>query len=315
MMQLNKKLSSSIYVFALSLVASHSYAKAGVNVYVDNNCDKTQYIESQVDGAEKSMAEFKAHQHKFLEYIDTGYLSYDTHIKYSVYQDKAKQIGSGAVDIALHNAWSHNEYEATTPPGEGRIAIDIPKRSWHNWIGTPNITLQLCPKKGFEISKNALFDGVKRVVVFGDSLSDEGNLFHLTQGAVPSARNYYNGMFSNGNTWSAILRTQLTEHGIQMSNYAVGGSTALSYADTEHLPYSLTYQTYMYHANALKENWQDTDSTLAIIWIGGNDYLTQSGKLDEKSQQQLSTDVVATIEAAIDAVSYTHLTLPTICSV
>ncbi|WP_440615198.1 SGNH/GDSL hydrolase family protein [Cysteiniphilum sp. 6C5] len=305
MMQLNNKWRSIFYAFGLSMVASYTYAKAGVNVYVDNHCDKIQYIESQVDGVAKPVKEIRPYQRTFLEYNDTGYLSYDSDVKYSVYQDNAKQNALATVDIALHNSLRNNQYTAMSS-NEGNIAIDMPSRSWHNWIGTPSVTMQLCPRKQLEISKNALLDGVKRVIVFGDSLSDEGNLFSMTQGAVPSARSYYNGMFTNGNTWSAILRGKLSAQDIQMSNYAVGDATTLSYADTEHLPYTLTYQTYMYHANALNENWQDIDSTLAIIWIGGNDYLTQPLKLDEKAQQQLTTEVVANIKATI--YDYVHPT-------
>jgi len=300
MIPLNQKLSLITCTFGLLLVSSYSYAKAGINVYVENNCDKAQYIESQSDSIENAMKEIRPYQRIFLGYIDTGYLSSNVDIKYLVHDDNIKQNQLATVDIALYNYWSKNEYIVKSDNSDN-VAIDVPTRTWQNWVGTPNVTIELCSKKRLEIAKGSLLDGVKRVIIFGDGLSDEGNLFSVSQGAVPSARNYYNGMFSNGNTWSASLRSQLSEHGVKMSNYAVGGATALSYADVEHLPYTLTDQTYMYHANALRENWHDANSTLAIIWIGGNDYLTQPASLDAKSQQQLTTDVIATIKAAIDA--------------
>jgi outer membrane lipase/esterase len=45
--------------------------------------------------------------------------------------------------------------------------------------------------------------------VFGDSLSDRGNLFALTGGAVPVAPTYAAGQFSNGPSWSAPFAARL----------------------------------------------------------------------------------------------------------
>lgn len=298
MIQLKRNISGVSTVLGLSLLASCSYAKAGINVYVKNNCNSLQYVEQRVDGIAKTTKEILAYQRLMLDYVDTGYYAYNSNVDYFIYEDKPKQQLLGSVNLALHNYWSKNEYFATA--SNVNIDIDLAHRSWHNWAGTPNITFELCPNKAFEISKDSLFDGVNRVVIFGDSLSDEGNLFALTQGVIPSSRNYYNGMFSNGNTWSAIFRNALLQHNIKVSNYAVGGATTLSYDDNLHLPYTLTDETHMYYANALYENWQDANSTLVVIWIGGNDYLTQPNNLDEKSQQQLTTNVVDTIKATIE---------------
>lgn len=44
----------------------------------------------------------------------------------------------------------------------------------------------------------------QRYVAFGDSLSDNGNLFAATAGAQPPAP-YFNGRFSNGRTWVELL--------------------------------------------------------------------------------------------------------------
>lgn len=298
MMKINKKLSSITSIFGLSLLASCSYGKAGVNVYVKNNCETTQYVESLVDNQKMPVEAVVSHQRLLLGYIDTGYLSDNIKVQYQVYQDTLNENKLGDVEINLDNYWSKNQYLAKTD--SQNIAIDIPERSWQNWIGTPNITLELCPHQTLDILKDSLLDGVKRVVVFGDSLSDEGNLFSLTQGAIPSTRNYYNVMFSNGNTWSAMLRNALSTADIKLSNYAVGGATAIDHNTTNQLSYNLTYETYMYQSNALYENWHDAASTLAIIWIGGNDYLMQPATLDEKAQQQLTTEVVRAIKATID---------------
>ncbi len=44
-------------------------------------------------------------------------------------------------------------------------------------------------------------DDFSRVITFGDSLSDNGNLFALTGGTSPASPPYFNGRFSNGPVW------------------------------------------------------------------------------------------------------------------
>lgn len=56
-----------------------------------------------------------------------------------------------------------------------------------------------------------------RLVVFGDSLSDNGNLFAATGGAQPPAAFYYQGRFSNGPVFSELL-------GFNAGRIATGGS-------------------------------------------------------------------------------------------
>ncbi|MFT3780899.1 MAG: SGNH/GDSL hydrolase family protein [Nibricoccus sp.] len=60
-----------------------------------------------------------------------------------------------------------------------------------------------------------------KVVVFGDSLSDTGNLFAATGGAIPPSPAYVNGHFSNGLVWVEYLADRL---GMAMDNYAFGGA-------------------------------------------------------------------------------------------
>src|SRR4029453_12923135 len=46
-----------------------------------------------------------------------------------------------------------------------------------------------------------------RIIVFGDSLSDTGNFYHLTGGFPPAP--YANGRFSNGPLWIEYLADDL----------------------------------------------------------------------------------------------------------
>src|SRR5262245_6310055 len=58
------------------------------------------------------------------------------------------------------------------------------------------------------------------VIVFGDSLSDPGNLFAVTGGAIPPSP-YFEGRFSNGPVWAELLADALD---VPMRNYAFGGA-------------------------------------------------------------------------------------------
>lgn len=62
-----------------------------------------------------------------------------------------------------------------------------------------------------------------KLVVFGDSISDNGNLFAVTQGAIPPAPYYVNGHFSNGQVWVEYLADQLGL-GDQLEDHAFGGA-------------------------------------------------------------------------------------------
>ena len=71
----------------------------------------------------------------------------------------------------------------------------------------------------------ALFAGranaFSQVVAFGDSLSDNGNIYAATGNLFPPAP-YFNGRFSNGPVWVETLAGSL---GVGLTDYAVGGAT------------------------------------------------------------------------------------------
>jgi phospholipase/lecithinase/hemolysin len=118
------------------------------------------------------------------------------------------------------------------------------------------------------VAGNKQFD---TVVVLGDSLSDNGNLYRYLWYQLPLSPPYYEGRFSNGPVWIEQLYASLFPAGYTegLQDYAVGGAGAvLSYK--QNLPYTLTMEldNYLYwHTYGKKE------STLYTIWIGGNNYL------------------------------------------
>ncbi len=83
-----------------------------------------------------------------------------------------------------------------------------------------------------------------RLVVFGDSLSDNGNLFAATGGAAPAAP-YFNGRFSTGPTFVELLGFNLAKVGGPVSgsiNYAYGGART----DSQMSPPGMQVQLGMY---------------------------------------------------------------------
>lgn len=113
---------------------------------------------------------------------------------------------------------------------------------------------------------------IKQIVFFGDSLTDNGNLYHMLLKFIPKPP-YYEGRFSNGITWAeGVGNYYKNKYGIDYKIYAVGGATAEFHAPTTSFVTisTLAEQYYQYKLSAWFESKSDV---LYSIWIGGNDYL------------------------------------------
>jgi len=137
-----------------------------------------------------------------------------------------------------------------------------------------------------------------KIVFFGDSLSDNGNLYYYLLGFLPKSPPYYQGRFTNGPAWSEFVdQYYLNKNSVQAVNYAVGGQTAILHNPTGgFLPYTLTMSLDSYLLHTVL---RDRSDTLFIIWVGANDYLPGFSNLD-----QLSTNVIDAIKATIDSLIY-----------
>ncbi|WP_026084460.1 MULTISPECIES: SGNH/GDSL hydrolase family protein [unclassified Vibrio] len=62
---------------------------------------------------------------------------------------------------------------------------------------------------------------INRIVTFGDSLSDTGNLFNGSQWVFPNANSWFLGHFSNGLVWTEYLAKAKD---VPLYNWAVGGA-------------------------------------------------------------------------------------------
>ncbi len=102
------------------------------------------------------------------------------------------------------------------------------------------------------------------LVVFGDSLSDNGNLYALNPSQVPSEY-YYDGRFSNGPVWVEYLSGEdLLDCNLVDNAYAGATTDGVS-------PPGVISQVNTYTGAATIE-----DNTLFAIWIGANDFLDGS---------------------------------------
>lgn len=143
------------------------------------------------------------------------------------------------------------------------------------------------------------------VVVYGDSLSDNGNLYAADGGTEPPAP-YYNGRFSNGTVaveqLAAMLGTPLVDFAFGgatsgVGNYADGGTQTALGADN--LPGMLSQL-------ALSGSTLSTlnlSSTLFVVWGGANDFITGG------SATQAVTDI-DTIIASLETDGATHILVP-----
>ncbi len=154
-----------------------------------------------------------------------------------------------------------------------------------------------------------------QLFVFGDSLSDSGNIFNLTGGSFPPSPPYFPGRFSNGPNWVDRFAAELglnptlgTDPGLNPAappsdgiNFAYGAAnsdnTTIAHLATGNAALSvlpgLTQQIQQFQAIYGGANAPDPDA-LFILWIGGNDYLFGVNDV---------ATVLSNIENAINAMS------------
>ncbi|CAF0981767.1 unnamed protein product [Rotaria sordida] len=142
------------------------------------------------------------------------------------------------------------------------------------------------------------------IVTFGDSHTDTGNVYNLTEHHWPLVPPYYQGRFTNGPVWIEKLNVS------NIINYAYGDATI----DNDNLVAGFTgpnrtivpgiRQQIVDYLTVTDISKIDLSTTLYIIWASGNEYLIDSS---------LSADTVITslIAAVYDllVVGIQHLIL------
>lgn len=136
-----------------------------------------------------------------------------------------------------------------------------------------------------------------KLVVFGDSLSDTGAVFAVTQGAVPLSPPYHAGRFSNGPVWVEYLAAALD---LPVENLAYGGAQT----DRANLLDGLFGMDFpglrdeiaLYTREAVAV---DPDA-IYVVWAGANDFRAAF------SRGQIP-DIAAVVANLLDAIATLYL--------
>ncbi len=127
-----------------------------------------------------------------------------------------------------------------------------------------------------------------QIFVFGDSLSDTGNIFEITEGRNPPSPPYFDGRYSDGPVWVEYLALELEIGPADLTNYAFGGATTGTMnQDSNPRVIGLQQQIERFVAN---QTSLDPDA-LYIIWAGANDYLGGSASDPTQPVNQLITSI------------------------
>lgn len=134
---------------------------------------------------------------------------------------------------------------------------------------------------------------IENMVVFGDSLSDNGNLYEYMQHRVPQSPPYYKGRFSNGPVWIERLTKSVFPENpeIHLLDYAFGGA-GVSMENDDDVLFSLNHELDVY---SLAHDGKAKENSLYIMWIGANNYLA----LPEEDDETVIKDVMGGIESGL----------------
>lgn len=141
----------------------------------------------------------------------------------------------------------------------------------------------------------------EQLIVFGDSLSDTGNLYSLSQPYVPGAlpfqlpqAPYFNGRFSNGPVAVEWLAQGL---GASLTNYAVGGATTgLGNNQVPPIP-ALQATGLRTQVGSFLSGGVVDASALYLVWAGPNDFL---GMVPGTEQQTFASAIGNLTQSVLD---------------
>ena len=145
---------------------------------------------------------------------------------------------------------------------------------------------------------------IDKIIVFGDSLSDNGNLYNFTKKlnsitsyvpVLPKDPPYFKGRFSNGPVWIEYVAQVLN---VPLVDYAYGGAWAENYSSSGQIvPFGLGTQVDLFLTASVND--ANTGNYLYVIWAGGNDYLHGNDEIDHAT-----TNTIETIRSQIEWLTY-----------
>ena len=129
---------------------------------------------------------------------------------------------------------------------------------------------------------------INKMIVLGDSLSDNQNLWNATQWQLPNQSSWFMGHFSNGHVWDEYTAAALK---LPAYNWAVAGAAADSYyvipGVSQQVDSVITYMQ-----SAPNYNYANT---LFTVMVGGNDIVNYGRSVDSilAAEQQALEKLIA----------------------
>lgn len=117
---------------------------------------------------------------------------------------------------------------------------------------------------------------LNKIVVFGDSLSDNGNLYEYMKRELPVSPPYFQGRFTNGPVWIELL-TDMYYSGkdsqSHLLDYAFGGAGISDGVDDDDDEVLFTLRREI-DSYLLSHQDKADESSLYVVWMGSNNYLS-----------------------------------------
>lgn len=166
--------------------------------------------------------------------------------------------------------------KAPDAAGPAMIRVADGKRSYNHeiWFNRPNVPGQ----------------PLERIVAFGDSLTDTGNMFNESQWKLPGA-SWHAGHFTNGSTWVEHIASRT---GLPVNTWAVGGAQATDVYFGALRGIGSQVDSFLDYARHARD--YDPAKTMFTFLIGGNDFVN-----DGKSGEEVAKAEEAAVRRVIDA--------------
>ena len=143
-------------------------------------------------------------------------------------------------------------------------------------------------------------DTYSQIVVFGASLSDNGNATTIVPGLFPGAP-YYPGRASNGLLWIDVVAADLGNSVKPFvnggTNFAVGGARTCEISGTSPNPFDLCYQTILYLTSALNRADASALYVIDAATVGNNIFAVINNGL---SHSEITTTAPTDIAKIMD---------------
>lgn len=148
-----------------------------------------------------------------------------------------------------------------------------------------------------------LFSGIvaatplHNVVIFGDSLSDNGNLYAFMKHQLPQSPPYFEGRFSNGPVWIEHLIASYfpKDPSAHLLDYAFGGAGVLE-EEGDDVIFTLRREVTTY---LTAHNDKANPDSLYIVWIGANNYLGMPTEV-EQTLIDVNTGIARSLERLVE---------------